>query len=199
MRLLILLLTVFFSLVLGSCFLGSSMLFLESDSQNQPNLVLNPNFEYQDKSNSNYPAGWLLVSNSNDAVEPVSLDSTVFVSGGKSVKFTNINRDMLLVSDAFKINYTGGFFIKCSVKSAKPMQKAARLHFWAYNAAGTKKNQFSKTIKTKSDWKKTTLSAGFLKNSVTFARIAIYIPKDSNNTIWIDDIGCYQVYQFTKE
>jgi hypothetical protein len=186
-------------LLLGSCFMGSSLLFLESDSKDRPNLVLNSNFEFPDKRNPNNPAAWLLVSNSNDLTEPVALDSTVSFSGKRSVRFTNNSRDMLLVSDAFKINFTGGFFIKCSIKSAKPMLKAARVHFWAYDDAGSRKDKFSKGIKAKTEWKKATISAGFLKNSVTFARIAIYIPRDPENTVWVDDIGCYQVYQFTKE
>jgi len=188
-----------FCLLLGSCFMGSSLLFLESDSLNRPNLVGNPGFENPDKRDSNHPADWLLVSNSNESVEPVALDSTEFVAGKNSVRFTNNSRDLLFVSDSFKINFTGGYFIKCSLKSAKPMQKAARVQFWAYDAAGSRKDVFSKSIKAKSEWKKATISAGFLKNSVTFARIAIFIPKDTNNTVWIDDVGCYQVYQFTKE
>ncbi len=188
-----------FSLLLGSCFLGTSMIFLESDSNDKPNLVQNPDFEDIDIQNPDNPASWILVSNSNDKVEPAGVDSTVSFSGKKSFKITNNSRDILLVSDAFKINFTGGFFVKCSMKSAKPMLKAARVHFWTYNDAGSRKNKFSKAFKTKADWKKATISAGFLSNSVTFARIAIYIPRDTDNTVWIDDVGCYQVYQFTKE
>lgn len=188
-----------YSLLLSSCFLGSSVLFLESDTKDQVNLVGNSDFEKADKENSTYPADWLLVSNSNEKVEPVCLDSTVFLTGHHSLRITNNARDMLIVSDAFKINFTGGFFSKCSMKSAKPMQKAAKVYFWAYNDAGSKKNSFGKSLKTKGDWKQANISAGFLHDSVTFARIAIYIPRDTDNSVWIDGIGCYQVYQFTRE
>jgi hypothetical protein len=198
MRILLFALAIF-SLFLGSCFLGSSLLFEEPNSSDIPNLVTNCCFETPDTHNPLHPAGWLLVSNATDKIEPVSLDSTVFLNGKYSLKIENNSHDMFLVSDAFKINFTGGFFIKASVKSAKPMDKSVKINFWTYNNNGIKKNSYSKSIKPKTDWRKGTISAGFLSNAATFGRVAIFIPKNTDNTIWIDDTGCYQVYQFTHE
>jgi len=187
------------SLFLSSCFWGTSLLFLDSDSQGKLNLVPNSGLEKSDKSNPELPEGWLIVSTLTDKSEPVTLDSTIVQSGKKSLKIANSKKDMYIVSDAFQVNYTGGYYSKFSIRSAKPMQKPARLYFWAYDNRGNKKNSFRKSIKARTDWKRASISAGFLKNSVSFARVAIFIPKDTDNTIYIDDVGCYLVHQFTKE
>lgn len=198
MRLLLLILLCI-SLFLGSCFWGTSLLFLDSDSKDKPNLVPNNSFEKADSRNPELPDGWLIVSTLTDSSEPVALDSTIVQTGKKSLMITNSKKDMYIVSDAFQVNYTGGYYTKFSIKSIKPMQKPARLYLWAYDSSGNKRNSFRKSIKAKSDWKRASISAGFLKNSVSFARVAIFIPKDSGNTIYIDDVGCFLVHQFTKE
>jgi hypothetical protein len=186
-------------MIIAGCFWGSSILFLESDTANKTNLVKNPSFEKTDKSNPSLPEGWLVVSSTMDKTEPVELDSMEAFEGSKSLRFTNCTKDLYIVSDAFNINPTGGFFSKCSVRSTKQMLSPIKVYFWAYDSQGNKKNSFRDGIKAKQDWKKATISAGFLHNSVRFGRIAIFIPKDPDNTIWIDDIGSYQVHQFARE
>lgn len=186
-------------LLIAGCFWGSSILFLESDTANKTNLVINPSFEKSDKNNPIIPESWLVVSSTMEKSMPVELDSLVAFDGQKSLRFTNCPKDLYIVSDAFSIDKTGGYFSKCSVKSAKPMQSKIKVYFWAYDSQGNKKDSFRDGIKAKPDWKKATISAGFLHSSVKFGRIAIFIPKDTDNTIWIDDIGSYQVHQFARE
>jgi len=189
----------FSCLLLSSCFSGSSLWFLEPDDPNTPNLVLNPSFETSDKTLPKLPAEWLVVSTLTDQSEPVSIDSQVLYAGRKSLKIEKSKRNMYLVSEAFKINYTGGYYSKMFIKAEKKMQKKAKLYFWTYDAAGNKLHSFSNSIKGTTEWKKTTVSAGFFKKKATFARIAIFIPKEANNTIWIDEVGCYPVHQFTNK
>ncbi|MBM4399582.1 MAG: hypothetical protein FJ041_04560 [Candidatus Cloacimonetes bacterium] len=186
-------------LFLFSCFWGSSILFLESDTHNRPNLVNNPSFEVINEKNPDLPDGWLIVSSSADTNVPTMLDIEEFSNGEKSFKIAKCTKDLYIVSDAFKINFTGGYYTKCSAKSSLTMQKPIRVFFWAYDSAGSKKNSFSKSIKGRPEWKKASISSGFLNNSVSFARIAIFIPKDTENTVWIDDVGCYLVHQFTQK
>jgi len=195
----LLLIFVSICLLLSSCFMGSSLLFLDSDSQNKPNLVGNPSFENPDSKNHALPEGWYLVSTAANKSEPVALDSISVVSGSKSLRIVNSSKDMYLVSDAFRVVSDGGYYAKFSIRAQKKMDKSTRIFFWAYDDTGAKKNSFRKSIKARTDWKKASISAGFLNKSVSFARIAIFIPKDSGNTIWIDDIGCYMVHQFTKQ
>jgi len=186
-------------LLVSGCFSGSSLLFMESDSHNIPNLIVNHSFEHPAKDNPDSPLGWYIISTSTDMNEPVVLDSIQYVSGHRSLRINKSPRNLYIVSDAFKINYTGGYYIKGSVRAEHQMRKATRIYFWTYDSAGNKRNSFRKSIKAKQDWRKAEISAGFLKNSASFARIAIFVPKDATNTIWLDDFGCYLVHRFGKE
>lgn len=184
---------------MSSCFMGSSLLFLEPDDPNARNLVLNPGFETADKKNTELPAGWLVVSTSTDQSEPVKITSDVIYAGRKSLQIENTRKNMYLVSEAFHINYVGGYYAKMSVLAKKKMPKSAKLYLWVYDAAGNKLHTFQKSIKGTTKWKKATISAGFLKDESTFARVAIFIPKDTHNTIWLDEIGCYVVHKFSNK
>jgi len=188
-----------FTLLFSSCFYGSSLLFKESQSKNIPNLVSNPGFEKSDPQNRNMPSDWFVISSSVTGKEPVVSDSIHVREQNKSLKIVKSPSNLYILSDAFKINYTGGYYIKCWVRSQKPMRKSVKVHFWTYDSAGNKRNSFSKTIKAGKDWNQATISAGFLRNSVNFARIAIFVPKEPDNTIWIDDIGCFMVHRFRNE
>lgn len=189
----------FAALLLVSCFSGSTLYFKESDSRNEPNLVGNPGFERLDRQNPKLPAGWFVISSSPEMDDPVLVDSTYALTGKRSFKVYNADRNLYILSDAFKINYTGGYYIKGSIRSSRKMNKSARVYFWAYDTAGNKRNSFRRSVRSKGDWEKAEISAGFLKNQASFARIAIFIPKDLGNTIWLDDFGCYMVHRFTKE
>lgn len=186
-------------LFLSSCFMGSSLYFLEPDDPNAKNLVINPGFETADKKSPELPAGWLVVSTSTDQSEPVKITSEVIYAGRKSLQIENTRKNMYMVSEAFHINYVGGYYAKMSILAKKKMPKRARLYLWVYDAGGNKLHTFQKSIKGTTKWKKATISAGFLKEKATFARLAIFIPKDPNNTIWLDETGCYVVHKFSNK
>jgi hypothetical protein len=186
-------------LILGGCFSGSTLLYMDKGDIKFPNLVGNPSFETSDAKLPNSPQNWYIVTSSVDLTEPVVLDSTVALVGRQSLKLLKCEKNMYLVSDAFRINYKGVFYTKCSLKAARDMPKSTKVYFWAYDAAGNKKNSFHKSLKVKQNWNKAAINAGFLKNSVTFARIAIFIPQDAGNNVWLDDVGCYMVHQMSKE
>ena len=186
-------------LFLSSCFMGSSILFKEPDDPNAKNLVLNPGFENADKRVPTLPADWLVVSTLTDQSEPVTITSDVIYAGRKSLQIERPHKNMYLVSEAFTINFTGGYYTKMSIRAQKKMPKSAKLYFWTYDTAGNKLNSFQKSIKANNTWKKATISAGFLKDKSTFARVAIFIPRDTDNTIWIDEVGSYFVHQFSNK
>jgi hypothetical protein len=178
---------------------NNSLLYLEVERPNLPNLVHNPSFERHDNKSMNNPENWYVISSSTDLDEPVALDSTVYVSGKSSLKIIQCDKNIFILSDAFKVNYQGMFYARCYLKSSRAMRKATKIYFWAYDSAGNKKNSFQKSYKITTDWHKAALNAGFLKNSVNFARIAIFIPQDKGNTVWLDEAGCYMVHELTKE
>ncbi len=189
----------FACLLLSSCFYGSTLLYLDSDSQGKTNILRNHDFERSAKDNRQLPEGWYIVSSIKDETVPMNLDSLMVRSGRKSIRIRNSSKNLYLVSEAFKINYTGGYYARGYFRAEKRTRKPLRLYFWAYNDAGDKVNSFRKSIKARPEWRRAGISAGFMKNSASFARIAIFVPKDSDNTIWIDDAGCFLVHQFTRE
>jgi hypothetical protein len=186
-------------LLLSSCFFGSTLLYLDSDSQGKTNILKNHDFERSSNDDNQLPEGWYIVSSIKDEVVQMSLDSLVVHSGKKSIRIRNSSKNLFLVSEAFKVNYTGGYYARGYFKAEKRTKKPLRLYFWAYNDAGDKVNSFQRSIKARPEWRRVGISAGFMKNSASFARIAIFIPKASDNTIWIDDAGCYLVHQFNRE
>lgn len=186
-------------MLISGCFWGSSILFLEKDTIGKTNLLGNPLFEKTDVKNPALPAGWVVVSETAQLKEPVSIDENVTNGGKKSVCVKDSDHDLMLLSDAFKIDYNGGFFIKFAAKSEHRLDQPLKLNFWTYDAAGKRKNKFSTTFKPGIDWKKATISAGFLSNSVSFARVSITVPRLDDNTVWISDVACFQVHQFPHE
>jgi hypothetical protein len=185
--------------LLSGCFIGTSLIYLDSDSVNKTNMLKNADFERPTRDNAKLPDGWFIVSSTPDEVLPITFDSLQVQTGRKSLRIKNNSKPLYLVSESFKINYTGGYYARCWVRAEHKMQKPIKMYFWAYNNAGDKKNSFRKNIKARSAWKRASISAGFLKNSVSFARIAIFIPKGTDNTIWLDDAGCFLVHQFSRE
>ena len=183
-------------LLLNSCFMGSSILFLESDAEGKPNLILNPEFDTDPQSSQSMPQGWMLMGSSRNNEASICCDRAVFLAGTQSLRIKNSRKHLMIISDAFRINGQSGYYIKASAKSTNLRGSKIKLHFIAYNAAGNIRNTFKSSLWTTDNWKKTTISAGFLKKDVNFGRVLIIVPPTEDETIWIDDLGCFQVHHF---
>ena len=183
-------------LLISSCFMGSSILFLESDALKKPNLIVNSSFETDANADHIMPKGWFLMGGSKDKPASISCDVSTSVSGTQSLRISGMDSSVMIVSDAFRIEGQGGYFIKGSAKSTKEYGPLVKIRFVAYSEAGTVRNTFTKRIRTSDEWRKGTISAGFLKPNVRFGRVIIIVPPTEDETIWIDDIGAYQVHHF---
>jgi len=189
---------IFLFLILGGCYSGSTLHYMDTGEVKAPNLVANPSFEHGNQLISSAPANWYVITSSKELITPMELDSTVTLAGKYSLKIPKCDQNMYLVSDAFRINPKGVFFVRCFLKSATAMKKPVKIHFWTYDSAGNKKNSFQKSLKLKPEWNQVSITAGFLKKNTAFGRIAIFIPKDTGNQIWLDDTGCYMVHELEK-
>jgi hypothetical protein len=185
-------------LLLSSCFMGSTILFLEKDTIGKPNLLLNPWFDGDVVEGSFMPEGWILMGASQENPEGASFDEVDFLTGSRSLKISKSDKYLMLVSESFRIDRYGGFFARASAKSDTETGPNLRLRFVAYNESGTIRNTFNTGMKTGKDWTKHTISAGFLKPDVHFGRVIILIPPTGEDTIWIDDIACFEVHRFTN-
>ncbi len=182
--------------LLNSCFMGSSILFLESDTIGKPNLILNPGFDSDPQGTGSMPQGWMLMGSARSTEKQICCDKSDFLTGKQSLKIENSGKHLMIISDAFRISGQGGYYVKASAKSSSVRGPRVRLHFIAYNAAGNIRNTFKSSLWTTRDWKNTTISAGFLKKDVSFGRVLIIVPPTEDETIWIDDLGCYEVHHF---
>jgi len=179
--------------------MGSSILFLEKDTIGKPNAVINPGFEKADARNNRLPTSWFIITSKPEYAEYVCRDSIETIEGTHALRIKQSPHDLMVVSDAFRISKESGYFIKCSAKAEFPLTKPIKVQFTTYDNKGNRKGRYSTSLRPGKDWKKATISAGFLGNVVSFARINLLIPKDPDNTIWIDDIGCYRVYYTTRK
>ncbi len=199
MKQIVVLFFIFILILTSGCYQVSTIYFAENESTGKPNLLKNPGFEKSLPRNTYMPDYWLLLSRTPEYVEPVGVDSTVASEGRNSFRIHHSSKELILVSDAFRINPQGGFYIKCSTKAAKPLNNSLKLRFLTFDKAGNRKNRFSVSMKVGQDWKQSAISAGFLSNSADFARVLVTIPRIADNTVWLDDLGVYQVHVFEKE
>lgn len=182
-------------LLLSSCFVGSSLLFLESETTDKPNLVFNPGFELTPQE-KRMPSGWLLIDSTRELEEPIACDTLQALEGKYSLRIEKSNKHQIIVSDAFPINSQSGYFIKASARSTAERGPKIKLRFITYNNSGKIRNKFSTSIRSNQNWKKSSISAGFLKSDAMFGRVLLQIPPTNGETLWIDGVGCYRVHFF---
>lgn len=182
--------------LVSGCFMGSTILFLEKDAIGKPNMLANPGFAKDPKLEQTMPHGWLLMGADQASGTEVSCDNMQSIVGENSLKIEKSTRHLMIVSDSFNINHQGGYFVKASAKSSSEKGPKLKLRFIAYNQSGAIRNTFSANLKTTQSWKKATISAGFLKQNVHFGRVIILVPPTGEDTVWLDDLGCFQVHHF---
>lgn len=182
-------------LLLGSCFVPSSLVFFKKDTQGKPNLVRNPGFAPV-AGTKNTLSNWTIVNDETESAESVNLDDSVFLEGTNSIRIDSNPYAIMIVSDPFKVSRYGGYYIKVNALSSEAKGEKIELRFFTYNAAGKHINRFKTTLKTSTEWQKANISAGFLDTRSAFGRVAIFIPPFLKGTIWIDDAGAWEVHSF---
>ncbi len=180
------------ALLLSSCFVGSSLMFFESDTHGRTNLVQNPGFTPQNGIMSN----WSIVNDESESAQSVNVDHAVFTEGKNSLRIDASPYAVMIVSDPFKVRRYGGYYIRVNARATADTDEKIELRFFTYNSAGKHINRFRETLRVGEEWKKATISAGFLDTRSTFGRVAIFIPPFLKGSIWIDDAGAWEVHSF---
>lgn len=186
---------VFVMLLLSSCFVGSSLIFFESDAAGKPNLVSNPGFVPAQNAQANLQ-GWTLINIDESMKIPVSYDYESTAEGKSSLRFDPSEQDIVIVSDPFHVRRYGGYYVRASIRSTADLLKKVQLRFFTYDENGKQINKFQHKIKPGQDWDRHTISAGFIDTRSSFGRVAILIPAFSKGSVWIDDIGAFDVHSF---
>ncbi|MCF7793999.1 MAG: hypothetical protein K9N09_07135 [Candidatus Cloacimonetes bacterium] len=180
---------------ISGCVFGSISDFSEADIKGSQNEIYNSSFEIISEQDEYELPGWILLDNSESFVSIVNSD---FNSGQYSLKISKPNQKINLVSDSFPIDPESVYFNRLFVKTNYKSNHFIEIQFVAFDANGKKINDFETKYYPDDIWTKATLTTGFFKQNVRFARIIITIPARDDKVFWLDDIESYKVYKIQK-
>jgi len=175
--------TIGVALLLSTCFFGSSILFLESDTKGKPNLIFNPGFETNPLDEKRMPPGWLLMDSKVLIEDHISCDFSKSVLGFQSLKVSGNAQHLMIISEPFAVDSFGGYFVKSSAHGTTLKGPKLKLKFIGYSEHGKIRSTYTTTLKTSNDWVKATLSVGFLKPDVRFGRVLLVIPPLEDDSV----------------
>ena len=116
------------SLILSSCFMGSSLLFMESEIQDKPNLVLNPSFDAYSFAGTDALRGWTIYTKPDDSeFNKIRIDPMQSIDGDTSLRIDASNKDVVIISDSFDVRRYGGYYSRIRFKTDSPQPPQARL------------------------------------------------------------------------
>lgn len=183
-------------LLLSSCIVHSSLIFFEKDTVGQPNLLANPGLEASAVTGGMLPTGWSAMNVDRRLPENIKLDYETTVEGENSIRIDASENAVMLVSDAFRVRRYGGYYLRIKSRSSQSRGEKITLRFLTFTNAGKTTNRFRSTLVTTNEWQSCHISAGFIRETATFGRIAILIPQFPEGSIWIDDAGAWDVHSF---
>ncbi|MFO7896942.1 MAG: hypothetical protein R6U84_08420 [Candidatus Cloacimonadales bacterium] len=185
------LLLLFSALLIGGCYLGSITDFSESDIAGKPNLMYNPDFELGEYEAAGFPQHWVsLDSQPGDIV----WDNAVAQQGEKSLRI-EAERKINLVSEAFSLDPIGVYYARIYAKSQHKLAQNVRIKFITFDRNGKQLDKFSKTIMVSNEWIPVNITTGFFKSGAVYGRIIISVDSRAGDSIWLDNAGCYKVYE----
>ncbi len=198
MRKLIIWISVLLFVVLTGCFFGSTLEFSEKDAEGKENLVFNADFEGGDFKYDEVPLGWMILHKTKpEAV--ITWDNNVAYSGEKSACITVDNSEVSLISEAFDINFQYAYYNRLFMKSDKWIGDGITCYFVTFDDKGKIRNEISQKTSLQTEWSKLEFSTGFFKKEAKYARIVINFDVKGKRKIWVDDVGSFNVYQFTTK
>lgn len=179
------------TLGLASCYFGSISDFSEIDIVGLPNELYNPSLELGDYQSEFLPSGWLsLDSKPGDLI----WDNEIFRDEKKSIRVQS-GRKVSIISEAFNINPTHVYYSRIFAKSKDKSSSPVTISFVAFDKKGKKVDKFSNTLFISDSWKPVNITTGFFKGSAVFGRLVITVDSKKVNPIWLDEAGCYKVYE----
>lgn len=194
MRLWICLLVV---LLLSSCFVSSTLLFTEADIEDSKNLLLNPGFAPYSLLGEEALRGWNLhVEPPSKDFDRIKIDPTLSLEGDTSLKISASDRDVMLISEPFKVRRYGGYYSRLMIHSDSPNPPQINMQMITFREDGKVTNRFKGKTRLSEGWNRLAISAGFLRPGVSWGRLSITIPPFQEGSVWLDNAGCWEVHGF---
>ncbi|MCB5260594.1 MAG: hypothetical protein PHY41_03260 [Candidatus Cloacimonetes bacterium] len=195
MRIWLFLLAILFTL--SACFVSSSLLFSEADIQDSKNLLANPGFAPFSLNPNEALKGWSVhVEPFSADYDKIRIDPKEALQGDTSLMISASDKDILLISEPFKVRRYGGYYSRVMVKSDSPSPPQITMQMITFKDNGKITNRFKERFTPNSIWNRIAVSAGFLRPGVSFGRLSIQIEPFAEGSVWIDDAGCWEVHGF---
>jgi hypothetical protein len=164
------------------------------DIGEKPSVVTNGGFEVGMPDETAMPPSWFLYDQPQDAIVWQE-------SGGnfnpRCVQVHATAKAVDIVSDAFPVSTHNVYLVRAFMRSAAEHPRPITLQFWGFDITGKIINRYSEKILPSDEWNDLTMTVGFLKPDAMFGRVIITVPADDAE-YWLDDINCYNVYEFKK-
>jgi hypothetical protein len=183
--------------LLSSCFVSSSLIFTEADIEDSVNLLFNPGFAPYSLEGEEALKGWNVhVEPQSAGFDKIMIDATEFLEGKSSLKISASDKDILIISEPFKVRRYGGYYSRIRARSDSQAPPQIQLRMITFKDQGKITNRFKQKADLSTEWTSISTSAGFLRPGVSFGRVFIHIPPFSEGSIWLDDAGCWEVHGF---
>lgn len=112
------------ALTLTSCFVHSSLMYFEKDTEGLPNLLSNPGFNAYSLDPRESLKGWsVLIEPADQEQTPpniVFIDGERALHGSSSLRIDASPYKVSIISDPFKVNRYGGYYVRCYTCSSEP-------------------------------------------------------------------------------
>ncbi|MCB5272009.1 MAG: hypothetical protein LHW56_09225 [Candidatus Cloacimonetes bacterium] len=185
------------ALLLSSCFVSSSLHFTEADIEDSSNLLLNPGFAPYSLLGAEALRGWNLhVEPPLKDFDKIKIDPTVSLEGDTSLKISASDRDVMLISEPFKVRRYGGYYSRLMIHSDSPNPPQVSMQMITFREDGKITNRFKNKTRLSEGWNRLAVSAGFLRPGVGWGRLCITIPPFEEGAVWLDDAGSWEVHSF---
>lgn len=185
------------ALLLSSCFVSSSLFFTEADIENSTNLLLNPGFAPYSLMGEEALRGWNIhVEPASKDFDKIRIDPSLSLEGDTSLKISASDRDVILISEPFKVRRYGGYYSRLMIHSDSPSPPQVSMQMITFREDGKITNRFKGKTRLSEGWNKLAVSAGFLRPGVNWGRLSIVIPPFEEGSVWLDDAGCWEVHGF---
>jgi len=187
----------FVAMALSACVVSSTLIFTEADIEDSINLIANSGFAPYSMMGDKALPGWNIHQDpsTKDAAN-ISLDPLISLKGDSSLKISASNRQITIVSEPFNVRRYGGYYARIMALTDSPEAPQVTLQMVTFREDGKITNRFRQKRKLSGEWDRMTVSAGFLRPGVSWARISVIIPPFKEGSIWVDDAGCWEVHGF---
>ena len=182
---------------LSSCFVSSSLLFTEADIKDSKNLLVNPGFALYSLAPDEALKGWSIIVEPHSAdFDKIRIDPLDASEGESSLEISASDKDIMLISEPFKVRRYGGYYSRIMLKTDSPNPPQITMQMITFKENGKITNRFKAKQSPTDLWSSLAVSAGFLRPGVSFGRVSILIPPFTEGSVWIDDAGCWEVHGF---